>query len=361
MTINAFPLIELIGKHLQTLMIDDFCRDMEMVRKFVYSILIGAGLTGSLLGQHNQDFSSPPQSVPIQPVSSPIYSEWFSDPASTEPLSTSPYTPITGLQEQAASGGTAGGGAAGGESGGQDAGVSAGQKAQNPIADLVSLPLQSNWNFGVDPDDSTLYVGLLQPVIPLKVNKRLNWITRPILPLINSPDGSIGRNSGLGDMHWQNFFVPAPPEGSHWMWGIGPSFVFPTASDPGLGQQLWGAGVSGVIVYTKGPVVGGFLINQNFLEAGVSQPFLWQPFFNYNFTEGILKESFISVSGEFQADWRAESGERWNNVFGIGPGRNIKVFGQPIQVSTRFAPYLETPTGGPNWQFRLQVNMLFPK
>ena len=38
------------------------------------------------------------------------------------------------------------------------------KKTQNPVADLISIPLQNNFNFGVGPNNVTQYVGNIQPV-----------------------------------------------------------------------------------------------------------------------------------------------------------------------------------------------------
>ena len=59
------------------------------------------------------------------------------------------------------------------------------RKTQNPIADLISLPLQNDLNFGYGANDapepsSTRYVPNIQPVVPIEVAKGLNLITRPI-------------------------------------------------------------------------------------------------------------------------------------------------------------------------------------
>lgn len=40
--------------------------------------------------------------------------------------------------------------------------------AQNPIADLISLPFQNNTYFGIGPNDETVNVLNIQPVIPFK-------------------------------------------------------------------------------------------------------------------------------------------------------------------------------------------------
>lgn len=319
-----------------------------MIRAMSIGLLLA--LAVATVSQAQTSYRQPTSAgqVPAMPASTSLsYGEWFSEPGAPSVA----YK----LQEPAASAesGQGGGGAGGG-------GGDTTKESQNPIANLVSLPIQNNWDFGLGPDELTQYVGLVQPVIPLKVNDRWNLITRPILPLINSPDGSVGREHGLGDMQWQNFFVPVPDQPSPITWGIGPSFVMPTASSPELGAQLWGAGISAVVVYSGGPVVGGVLANQNFIEGGVSKPFLIQPFFNYNFDSGILNQCFLAISGEFNADWEKETNQ-WTNVFGIGPGRAIKFLGQPMTVTTRFAPYLNSNTGGANWQFRLQLVALFPK
>ena len=321
-----------------------------MIKALPLSVLILFATTCGLDAQTGYQLSDTPHRVRATQVSSPVNGGWLSEP-SGEPGLAFTIQDQTGAEATGQQG--AGGGAAGGSS-------DAVKQSQNPIASLVSAPIQNNWNFGVGPDDLTQYIGLVQPVVPLKINSRLNFITRPILPLVNSPDGSIGRNHGLGDMQWQNFFVPVPDQPSKLTWGIGPSFIMPTASNPSLGAQRWGVGVSGVAVYVDGPVVGGLLINQNFTEGGFSQPFFLQPFYNYNFTKGILKGFFLSASGEFQADWK-QDGNQWNNILGIGPGRGIKLFGQPMSITTRFAPYLNSAPGGPNWQFRLVIVALFPK
>ena len=57
------------------------------------------------------------------------------------------------------------------------------KQAQNPIADLISLPLQNNTNFGLGPDDQTQNILNVQPVWPFKLNDDWNLITRTIIPV----------------------------------------------------------------------------------------------------------------------------------------------------------------------------------
>jgi len=61
------------------------------------------------------------------------------------------------------------------------------EAAQNPIADLISLPFQNNTNFDIDHTDNTQNVLNIQPVYPTHLSPNWNLITRPILPVISQP------------------------------------------------------------------------------------------------------------------------------------------------------------------------------
>jgi len=75
------------------------------------------------------------------------------------------------------------------------------KQAQNPIANLISLPLQNNTNFGIGPDDENQNILNIQPVWPFSLNEDWNLITRTIFPVVSQPDvltGGEGRINGLG-------------------------------------------------------------------------------------------------------------------------------------------------------------------
>ena len=116
------------------------------------------------------------------------------------------------------------------------------KQTQNPVSDLISVPLQNNTSFGIDPGDDTQNVLNIQPVWPFKLSEQWNLITRTIVPVISQPDALTGTGSefGLGDVNFSAFFSPRKP--GKWIWGIGPSLLFPTATDNALGTEQWGAG-----------------------------------------------------------------------------------------------------------------------
>ncbi len=72
--------------------------------------------------------------------------------------------------------------------------------AQNPVGDLISLPVQNNTSFGLGPDNRTQNVLNIQPVIPINFGK-WNIITRTIIPIITQPDFSSSDGSTPANRH----------------------------------------------------------------------------------------------------------------------------------------------------------------
>src|SRR5271155_2181582 len=86
--------------------------------------------------------------------------------------------------------------------------------AQNPVASLISVPVQNNNNFSIGPDDRTQDILNIQPVIPARVSKNWMLITRIITPIVYQPTVSQPINQGaygFGDMNPSFFLSPAKP------------------------------------------------------------------------------------------------------------------------------------------------------
>jgi hypothetical protein len=235
--------------------------------------------------------------------------------------------------------------------------------AQNPVANLISVPFQFQSNFGVGPYHQPQGVLNIQPVIPITINDDWNLITRWITPVIAQPrlSPTDGREFGLGDLNPSFFLSPSKPGGGGIIWGIGPTFLLPTATDKNLGNHRWGAGPSAVVLTIKGPWVVGVLANNiwSFASTGkgsnVNQ-MLIQPFVNYNFSHGW----YLTSSPIITANWLA-SGAKWTVPVGGGFGRLFKVGQLPVNMSLAAYYNVETPKGGAKWQARFQVQLLFPR
>jgi hypothetical protein len=235
--------------------------------------------------------------------------------------------------------------------------------AQNPIANLISVPFQNNWNFGIGPYDRTQYLLNVQPVIPASLSPDWLLVSRIITPILSQPDvlSPNGSTFGLGDINPSFFFVPKK-SANNLTWGVGPVFVFPTATASDLGAGKWSIGPTAVIVWTKDKWVIGALANQVWSFAGdsdrqaVSQ-FLLQPFINYNLPKGW----YLTTSPIITANWIADGGNQWTVPLGGGVGRLFRLGKQPLNASLQAYGYVAKPEGGPDWLLRFQVQLLFPK
>jgi hypothetical protein len=220
------------------------------------------------------------------------------------------------------------------------------KKTQNPVADLISVPFQNNFNLSAGSNDATIYILNVQPVIPLKLTEDWNLITRTIMPIINQPSLFEGSESafGLGDINPTFFLSPAKP--GQLIWGVGSTFTLPTATDSLLGTSQWSMGPAAVALTMQGPWVVGALANQQWSFAGwrdqdVSQ-LLIQPFVNYN-----LPDAWYLVSAPIIT-------ANWGLAVAIsGPCRWVGVRGSCSSwTSSRSTPSCRPSTmwSGPTWR-----------
>jgi hypothetical protein len=235
--------------------------------------------------------------------------------------------------------------------------------AQNPVASLISVPVQNNNNFGISPGNRTQDVLNIQPVIPVRVSENWNLITRIITPIIYQPTVSQPVNqgaSGFGDLNPSFFFSPAKP--SKVIWGVGPTIVLPTATNPVLGQGKWSTGPTIVVLAQPGKWTLGGLVNNVWSFAGQSRrpavnQMLFQYFINYNLAKGY----YITWQPTLTANWEVNNSGRWVVPVGGGVGRIMKIGFQPVNLTAQFYGNVVNPPGASPWGLRLQIAFLFPK
>ena len=243
--------------------------------------------------------------------------------------------------------------------------------AQNPIASLISVPIQPTWNFGIGPSDRTQNIWLVQPVIPVSVSKDWNLIVRWITPIVYQPipvpqpPGSPNQETGvfgLGDMN-PSFFLS--PKKSKVIWGVGPTFVLPTATNTTyLGQGKLSMGPTVVALIQPSHFTMGFLSNNYWSVAGHSDlnkpavnQFLLQYFVNYNMKKGY----YLLTAPIITADWRETNGGRWVVPFGGGVGRIMRLGFQPVNLQAQLYGNAVHPPGASPWALKMQIAFLFPK
>jgi hypothetical protein len=240
----------------------------------------------------------------------------------------------------------------------------------NPVASLISVPFQSNYDWGAGPNgDGGQYKLNIQPVIPITLNAKWNLISRTILPVIAqknivpSPPASDNSQFGLSDTVQSLFLSPQSPGKSGIIWGVGPVFLFPTGTDKYLDSQKWGAGPTFVVLKQTGPWTIGMLANQIWSFAGasdrqrVSSAFL-QPFITYT----THTATTFSINTESTYDWVSK---QWTVPMNIvlsqllPPKKTGLSF--PLQLQFGVRHYFAAPPHGPENGVRFAIVALFPK
>lgn len=231
----------------------------------------------------------------------------------------------------------------------------------NPIASLVSVPVQNNFDWGAGPQDEGFqYKVTVQPVIPISLSENWNVISRTILPYVYQED-IIGTStqSGLADTVQSLFFSPVEPAKGGWIWGAGPVFQIPTATDDLLGEEKWGAGPTAVVLEQQGAWTFGALFNHVWSFAGedgrssVDRTFL-QPFVFYT----AKTFTSLGLNTESSYDWQHE---QWTMPLNGVVQQLLKVGKQPLSLHLGGRYYADGPSGGPEWGLRFQISFLFPK
>jgi len=228
----------------------------------------------------------------------------------------------------------------------------------NPVAALISVPLQNNFDFNVGPLEGFKYTLNIQPVIPISLNEKWNMISRTIAPIISQSDvTAVGSNeTGLGDIVQSVFFSPKEVKNGL-VWGVGPVLLLPTATND-LGIKKWGAGPNALVLKLQGQWTYGALVNHLWSYAGdglndVDATF-FQPFATYASKTGAS----LTIASENTQDWN-------NDFFGGFAGiyyAKVVTFGkQMVQLGGGPKVFYGNNPFNPDWGLRANIILLFPK
>jgi hypothetical protein len=236
------------------------------------------------------------------------------------------------------------------------------KKLTNPVAALISVPFQLNYDqrFGPGAEGHQTYLNF-QPVVPFHLDAEWNVISRTILPIVDQQDVVPGtRQSGIGDLTQSLFFSPAKPTAGGLIWGAGPVFLLPTGSDDRLSSRKWGLGPTAVMLKMEGPWTLGLLANHIWSVAGddsrpdISSTFL-QPFVSHT-----TKTAWTyTLNTESTYDWKAR---QWSVPINAMVTKLLKVGTQPVSVGGGVRWWADSPADGPHdWGLRMVVTLLFPE
>lgn len=284
----------------------------------------------------------------------------------------------------------------------EDSDAEIAKKLSNPVASLISVPFQANWDFRMGPlNQGTQFKLNFQPVIPLELNKDWNLIVRTIVPYVSQEDVLKGplpkfpgfpedliaefpgdvrddlqragekafnraarkrpvdhHQDGLGDTTQSFFFSPKEPVGG-WIFGAGPIFLYPTATDDLLGSEKWGAGPTLLMLKQESGWTYGFLSNHLWSFAGdesrrnVNATFV-QPFLSYQ----TKTHTTIGMNAEATYDWNES---QWTVPLNGFVSQLVRIGKMPVSFTVGGRYYAEGPSGAPDWGLRFVVTLVLPE
>jgi len=247
------------------------------------------------------------------------------------------------------------------------------KKLANPVASLISVPIQNNWDFGIGSANAMRYTANIQPVIPFSLGTNWNLITRTIVPVIyaESPVKGGPDQAGLGDIVQSFWLSPKAPTDSGWIWGAGAVMLYPNGTD-GLSGHQWGAGPTALVLKQSHGWTYGMLVNHLWSyaatgghstsdagdasdggDAAINATFL-QPFVSYT----TKTFTTFGVNTESTYDW---SHSQWTVPLNASVSQLVKLGRMPVQFQLGLKYYAERPAGGPDWGLRFAITFLFPK
>ena len=235
------------------------------------------------------------------------------------------------------------------------------QKLSNPVASLISVPIQINYDdkYGLNEKGSVWRTNV-QPVIPISLNDDWNMISRTIVPIVKQSDVPIPgvSESGMGDIVQSVFFSPKKPTENGLIWGIGPVINIPTSTKETLGPEAWAAGPTGLVLKQSGPWTYGALANHLWSFAKedkteINASFV-QPFVSYI----TPKKLTYYVNTESTYNWDTKD---WSVPINFGANQLMKVGNQIMQVGGGLRYWAESSEMGPKgWGVRVNIVFVFP-
>ncbi len=232
------------------------------------------------------------------------------------------------------------------------------KKLSNPIASLISVPFQFNYDSGFGTGEGEKATLNIQPVVPISLNDEWNLISRTILPVTKQYNflGNSESQYGLGDTVQSFWLSPKEPTSGGIIWGLGPVIYIPTATNPKLGADTWGGGPTAIALTQSGPLTIGALANHiwSFDGHDINSTFL-QPFVSYTTPDAWT----FALNTESTYNWNTEE---WSVPINASISKLVNIAGQNLSISGGIGYYANSATGGADdWRARFAITFLFPK
>ncbi len=274
----------------------------------------------------------------------------------------------------------------------------------NPLGNLWLIFTENQMQrFRGFPADGSQWVNtlLIQPILPVPLTEDWNLVTRPIIPLVtaprfNAPAGLFGdcppncnsrpppdqvfpssldsdRKTRWGDIMLWSMLTPAEPRevmgGKKFVWGLGPSFRFPTATTDQFGSERYSVGPSNILMLL--PERGGRwtfgLFNQHHLwsfggnddreRVKTSQiQYIWW------YKLPTEREISVGAAPMIDVNWQADNDDKWSIPIGLGASTTFFMGKMPVRIGLEFDWFVESPDNyGKKWMFKIYFVPVIPR
>ncbi|MGE5345333.1 MAG: hypothetical protein ACM3JH_05195 [Acidithiobacillales bacterium] len=271
---------------------------------------------------------------------------------------------------------------------------------ENPVSNLVAIPFQYDYiQLHAPKADITkaLHRFQIMPTFPLSLGPDWNLINRVVFPFLSVPINEgfgdcIGlgpgwvntcpsfpdaladpfkHTGGFGDMVYVGLVSPKKvikieSTGAAVIWGLGPTTMFPTASDEVLGYGKYGLGPSGVVAYLGSKWTLGIFAQHWWSIAGDSKRSdvsltNIQYFIYYKPPWNPEAQWRIGMSPNISINWKA-SGDKTILPVGLGISRMIQLGPLPVEISVEADYSVLHPDDKPGsrWDFRVYFVPVIP-
>ena len=231
------------------------------------------------------------------------------------------------------------------------------KQINNPVGKLWMLFNQHDYTRFEDPSGESreFHSFKFQPVMPMQLTDEWRVIVRPVIPIVYNevPQGRPGnwdREFGLGDVVLLTAFTTAEAD-SKWLWGVGPTWMFPTATDDALGTEKWSVGPAATVFYLGDKwILGGVWQNWFSFAGEGDRESVNLMDFQYVIQYRVTPTLQIGMTPNIQYDW---ADHEWTVPVGFG-GSKTFMFGKlPIRIGAEAQYYVHQPDDfGPEWNFR---------
>jgi hypothetical protein len=242
------------------------------------------------------------------------------------------------------------------------------KEASNPLSSVWLMQMQQNSTWiGMPANGGNQVQSNLQfqPLISVKVSDDWSLIARPVLQFVNSTPfqdqtGKSDRATGFGDTVLALAVSPSRKLVGNWLLAAGPTFIFPTATDPRIGQDKWQVGPAAAFGYSGKNFIT-YVFPQQWFSVGDNGARARHMLTYYAFVYAFSNGWSVGTNPAMSVDWDASSGNKVAFPVGLQVGKLRKLGILPVKFDAQVQYYAVRPEiNGPKWNLQFQMTPIFP-